>query len=110
MGAGFLGMYGTLKLLLVNGRTDRRRRNIRRIPLEVRQYNMLCFWALWHIASSVKKVPFFKFTMSKVAPKFLLVEIVVMMLCLNYYQGGQSERDPIRGVSGVETDRRNLLN
>lgn len=53
------------------------------ISLEARLANMICFWAVWHVAWVIKSIPFFKLTMDHVAPKYLLAEIVVMMFCLN---------------------------
>lgn len=53
------------------------------VSLEDRLANMMCFWALWHVAWVVKSIPFFKLTIEHIAPKYLLIEMVVMLFCLN---------------------------
>jgi hypothetical protein len=53
------------------------------VSLEARLANMMCFWALWHVAWVVKSIPFFKLTIEHIAPKYLLIEMVVMLFCLN---------------------------
>lgn len=93
---GFMGLYGSYKVtrgpatLMTpfskpNKRADQSMMRLSRdnVSLEARLANMICFWAVWHVAWVVKSIPFFKMTMGHVTPKYLLIEIVVMMFCLN---------------------------
>jgi hypothetical protein len=80
---GFFGLYGTLKL--TEGIDDKQRLNPKEIPINSRAYNVLCFWAIWHIAWAIKTLPYFKWTVEKIAPGYLLAELIVMLICINFY-------------------------
>lgn len=94
--AGFMGLYGSYKitrgpaaLMYPFSQSAKKkdpslmRLSRDHVSLEARLANMMSFWALWHVAWVVKSIPFFKLTVEQIAPKYLLVEMVVMLFCLN---------------------------
>lgn len=67
--------------------------------------NMLCFWSLWHVACVIKSIPFFKLTMNHVAPKYLLIEMSLMMFCLNFWYLHRGRRVGVSIVGLLNTNQ-----